>query len=185
MQTPVILTSGSERDVESTKISGSHESESRKKYDGDHLMPEREGFPGKQHEITHNGQLPTIRRDGCDPPRKTPQQKTADFRNTVPPKELFSCPTSVSDLKSQAQASLLDPSKSFNHWLQVAERCRYAGQDYFVKGQLEGAFVDYTKAAMLIFQRIPEHHEFTTLNSYQRDNLASVSTWGMICPVCR
>lgn len=57
----------------------------------------------------------------------------------------------------------------------MAENARHSGQELDRAGELEDAFVEYTKAASLILEKIPSHRDYhARLDSTQRDTLIAV-----------
>lgn len=85
-------------------------------------------------------------------------------------------PCSIQELAQRADISgIWDPSKDLKLWLKMAENARHSGQELDRAGELEDAFVEYTKAASLILEKIPSHRDYhARLDSTQRDTLIAV-----------
>ena len=71
-----------------------------------------------------------------------------------------------------------DESKGLIYHLNSAEKYRREGKEYERSGDMENAFVELTKAATIVIERLPEHPDYMAeLNPLQRDNL------GLVCPL--
>jgi len=86
-------------------------------------------------------------------------------------------PASIAELADRARDDLWDPSKDVRHLLVTAQNHRAAGTGYVEAGDLEGAFVEYARAATIVVEKVPSHRDFcTSLTVDQRYNLALVSS---------
>ena len=106
---------------------------------------------------------------------------TATFQTSLPLTTMTTWkksrrPSSIQELAQRADiSSIWDPTKDLKFWLKMAENARHTGQQLDRAGELEEAFVEYTKAASLILERIPTHREYhTRLDSTQRETLILV-----------
>lgn len=83
-----------------------------------------------------------------------------------------------------------DSSKTLKFWLKAAQLARNKGKDLVNGEDIEGAFVEYAKAATIALEMIPTHSEYNvSLNISQRSNLDQVRNLHIlntlyIHPVC-
>ncbi|KAJ3551771.1 hypothetical protein NM688_g4515 [Phlebia brevispora] len=81
-------------------------------------------------------------------------------------------PATIAELAALAQKEVWDPSLPLKHWLRTAERARKAGQAYVEAQNYEAAFIEFAKAATIVLERLPTHHDYhALLNTEQRHNL--------------
>ena len=88
-------------------------------------------------------------------------------------------PATISELAERANIpSPWDQIKGFKYLLKSAEKYREEGEEYARLGDVENSIVELTKAATLVFERLPEHPDYIAkLNPNQRHNL------GLVCPL--
>ena len=74
-------------------------------------------------------------------------------------------------------------SKDFKHYLRMAEIYRKEGKECERRGDLEGAYVEFARAAILVLEKLPMHRDFNMLNANQRQNLSLVCISTVISPL--
>ncbi|KZT71427.1 hypothetical protein DAEQUDRAFT_130553 [Daedalea quercina L-15889] len=81
-------------------------------------------------------------------------------------------PPTIAELVERAQDPPWDPTKSLRHWLRTAEKARKDGNRHAEHQNHGSAFVEYARAALIIFEKLPTHQEYPTLLRVdQRQNL--------------
>ncbi len=60
----------------------------------------------------------------------------------------------IAELAAQAQENLWDP-KGLKHWLGIAEKSRRTAEALLQSKDYEGAFVEFTKAAAIVLEKLP------------------------------
>lgn len=86
--------------------------------------------------------------------------------NTIGPR-----PATIRELAERARVDW-DSSKTLKFWLKAAQLARNKGKDLVNGEDIEGAFVEYAKAATIALEMIPTHSEYNvSLNISQRSNL--------------
>lgn len=84
-------------------------------------------------------------------------------------------PPTIAELAKLAIDNLWDDRSDLKHYLRMAEKYRKDARHYASQGDLENAFVAYARAATLVLERLPHHHDYqTALNATQRHNLSLV-----------
>jgi hypothetical protein len=66
--------------------------------------------------------------------------------------------------------SLKDDSRSLKSWLRLAESICWDAKNFDLQADLESAFVEYAKAAIIILEKIPEHPDYWVLVSTKHRN---------------
>ena len=84
-------------------------------------------------------------------------------------------PASIPELEERAMLDLWDDSKDFEYHLKMAEKYRKEGKECARRGDLEGAFIKFTRAVTLMAEKLPMQDYKVKLNSIQRTNLFLVS----------
>jgi STAM-binding protein len=85
-------------------------------------------------------------------------------------------PRSIAEMAEMAKDSLGDGDFPFKTWLRIAENARRSAKTYREQDELESAFVEYAKAAIISLEKIPGHPDYTIrLNSTQRHDMNFVS----------
>jgi hypothetical protein len=83
-------------------------------------------------------------------------------------------PAKISELAERATVPW-DESKEFKYYLRLAEKHRRDGKEYARSGDMENAFVELSKAATLVLEKLPEHPDYNVkLYPDQRHNLRLV-----------
>ena len=84
-------------------------------------------------------------------------------------------PTIIEPAKHSEQ-SLGDTTSPFEAWLRIAENAYRDAKSFYELGVLESAFVEYAKAATIVFEKIPAHPDYRVLlSTAQRHNMGLVS----------
>jgi STAM-binding protein len=125
-------------------------------------------------------QLPrtTISRAQLGPTRVDPKL-TSRRPNPAQPRTAFpshkaSRPHSIPELAEVAKQSIGDDARPFKTWLRMAGDARRDAQIFQEQGDLESAFVEFAKAAMITLEKIPDHpNNILTLS--QKHNMSLVS----------
>ncbi|EDR06615.1 uncharacterized protein LACBIDRAFT_299573 [Laccaria bicolor S238N-H82] len=88
-------------------------------------------------------------------------------------------PASIPELTEQALNNLQwDENEDIKHYLRVAGNYRRDGKEFVRTGELENAFVQLTRAAILVLEKLPLHRDYYTLLSpAQRQNLGLVRVY--------
>lgn len=85
-------------------------------------------------------------------------------------------PASTDQLTEKALDIDWDPSRKYNYWLHTAEHTRNQARTSFKQGDLETAFIFFTRAAHFYLEKIPTHPTYITASTeVQRMNLRLVS----------
>ncbi|KAH9996101.1 hypothetical protein BJV77DRAFT_193587, partial [Russula vinacea] len=91
-------------------------------------------------------------------------------------------PHSIAELAEHAKQSLGDVSRPFEAWLRIAENARRDAKSFYELGDVESAFVEYGKAAIILLEKIPGHPDYKVLPSTtQRQNMGVVSYPYSLC----
>ena len=107
-----------------------------------------------------------------------PNSTLSKFTEAPPPSRLQETSRShpISELAELATRSLGDVSRPLKIWLQTAENVLQDAKRFHEQGNLESAFVEYTKAAMIAIGKIPSHADYwVLLSTTQRYNISLVS----------
>jgi hypothetical protein len=102
-----------------------------------------------------------------------------------PPSQLPSPsrPHSIAELAKLAKQSLGDDVRPFKAWLRFAENAVGDARSFNARGDLESAFVEYTKAAAIVFEKVPAHPDYRVLlSTTQRYNMGLVSYFYSLGP---
>ena len=84
-------------------------------------------------------------------------------------------PASIAELTERALDNLWDENKDLKHYLRVAEKCRHDGKEFVRTGDLENAFIQFTRATTLVLEKLPQHRDYySLLKPPQRQNLRLV-----------
>lgn len=113
-------------------------------------------------------------------PRRQPSTLSTIMSSPVyldaAPETVAHRPATISELAARAQDQLWDPTKGLKHWLRTAEKARRNGDYYADRHDFERAFVEYARAATIVLEKLPTHHDYNAmLNADQRQNLGMVS----------
>ena len=88
-------------------------------------------------------------------------------------------PHSIAELAERAKQILLAldiAPRPLNYWLQIADYDRRDAKSFQEQGDLESAFVEYTKAATIVLNKIPAHPDYrVALSSTKRHDMDLVS----------
>ena len=107
------------------------------------------------------------------PTRATPS------RHQEPP----SRPHIIGELAERAKQILGEDPKPFKSWLRIAENARRDAKSFQELGDLESAFVEYAKAAIVVLEKIPAHPDYRVLlSTTQRCNMGLVSYFHLVYP---
>jgi len=68
-------------------------------------------------------------------------------------------PASIAELAERAQDNLWDENKDLKHYLRVAGDYRRDGKEFVRTGDLENAFVQFSRAATLVLEKLPQHRD--------------------------
>jgi hypothetical protein len=100
-------------------------------------------------------------------------------QHQVPP----SRPHSIAGLAERAKQILGEDPRPFKAWLRISENARRDAKSFQEQGDLESAFVEYAKAAMIVLEKIPAHPDYCVLlSTTQRHNVGLVSYFYPVCP---
>jgi STAM-binding protein len=84
-------------------------------------------------------------------------------------------PLSIAELAQLAHQDLYDDRQELKHYLRAADKYRRNAKHLVAEGDLEGAFIQFAKAATLVLEKLPTHRDYQTLlNAEQRHNLGLV-----------
>ena len=87
-------------------------------------------------------------------------------------------PASIGELAERALDNLWDENEKLPYYLRAAERHRRDGKEFMRTGDLENAFVQFSRAATLVLEKLPLHRDYyTLLKPAQRQNLGLVRVY--------
>lgn len=84
-------------------------------------------------------------------------------------------PKTIQELAALATTHTYDPSRSLKTQLRAAEQLRRQGKEAEQGGDLETAFVSFSRASTIILDKIPQHDQYHKLSNPQKEALAGVS----------
>jgi STAM-binding protein len=117
-------------------------------------------------------------------PYRNPNSAPPNAVEVAPPTSQLqpaSRPHSIAELADLAKQNLGDDTRPFKTWLRIAENARRDAKSFLEQGDIEGAFVEYAKAATIVLEKIPAHPEYRVLlSTTQRHNMGLVSS---SCPL--
>jgi len=106
--------------------------------------------------------LPSVLEDGFHRP---------DPRDSVPiGQQRKTHPATIAELASKSREDLWDPSKDLKHRLRTVELARKSGKQYADDRDYERSFIQFSRAASIILEKMPTHKDYyTRLTTSQRN----------------
>jgi len=111
---------------------------------------------------------------------QNPTSAQSNVAHPAPPPSLHQAPPSrpyyIGELEERAKQILGEGTKPFKDWLLIAENARRDAKRFQGQGDLESAFVEYSKAATIVLEKIPAHPGYRIfLSTTQRHKMGLVS----------